>query len=35
VSGVETFDEVTGSRAAAGSAAGQEMADAFDIELGF
>lgn len=35
VSGVETFDEVTGSRAAAGSAAGREIADAFDIELGF
>lgn len=35
VTGVETFEEVTGSRAAAGSAAGEEIADAFDIELGF
>lgn len=35
VSGVESFDDVTGSRAAAGSAAGEEIADAFDIELGF
>ena len=35
VSGLETFDGVTGTRAAAGSAAGEEIADAFDIELGF
>lgn len=35
VTGVETFEGVTGSRAAAGSAAGEEIADAFDIELGF
>ena len=35
VSGLEAFDGVTGTRAAAGSAAGEEIADAFDIELGF
>jgi uncharacterized membrane protein YjgN (DUF898 family) len=35
VTGVETFDTVTGPRGAAGSAAGEEIADAFDIEVGF
>lgn len=35
VSGLESFDEVTGSRATAGSAAGEEIADAFDIDVGF
>lgn len=35
VSGLEAFDEVTGSRATAGSAAGEEIADAFDIDVGF
>lgn len=35
VTGVETFDTVTGARGGAGSAAGEEIADAFDIEVGF
>lgn len=35
VSGVESFEDVTGSRGQVGSAAGEEIADAFDIEVGF
>lgn len=35
VSGAETFDSVVGTRGLPGSAAGEEIADAFDIDVGF
>jgi uncharacterized membrane protein YjgN (DUF898 family) len=35
VSGAETFDTVVGPRGGSASAAGDEVADAFDIDVGF